>query len=37
MGLQKSIIDENEKEDFEDVINVNLVGTFNVTKNVYHT
>lgn len=25
---------EMKKEDFEDVINVNLVGTFNVTKNV---
>lgn len=34
-GITKdSLIMRMKKEDFEDVINVNLVGTFNVTKNV---
>ena len=34
-GITKdNLIARMKKEDFEDVINVNLIGTFNVTKNV---
>ena len=34
-GITKDVLlARMKKEDFEDVINVNLVGTFNVTKNV---
>ena len=34
-GITKdALLMRMKKEDFEDVINVNLVGTFNVTKNV---
>ena len=35
VGITKDVLlARMKKEDFEDVINVNLVGTFNVTKNV---
>lgn len=34
-GITKdALLMRMKKEDFEDVINVNLLGTFNVTKNV---
>ena len=34
-GITKdNLLIRMKKEDFDDVINVNLVGTFNVTKNV---